>query len=424
MTQLKKSLKPLHLWGIAVGLVISGDYFGWNYGYSVSGLFSFFAAVIFVTVFYIGFALSFTELTVSIPNAGGPFAYAKTALGNTGGFIAGFFTLTEFLLAPPAIAAALGAYLHSLIPSLSPELISFTAFILFLGLNLLGVEQTAKFELFVTGAAASGLLLYCVLVLPYSDIGLTFRKTDQFSWLEFMHAIPFAIWFYLAVEGVAMAAEETENPKKDIPIGYSLGIGSLVLFAVSVLLITSGTGMAERLSKSDNPLPLVLSSLYPDKIYIVKIFSVLGLAGIMASLLGIILGFSRQIYALARERFLPPFLADLNEKNGTPTKAILAGGLFGLICLSVGRTDELITVSVLGAAGMYIVSLVSLFVLRKKQPELPRPFRTPFYPYLPALTLAGGVICFLSVFLQKPYLAGGYFIFFFFNLILFKIFHN
>ncbi|HMY68804.1 MAG TPA: amino acid permease, partial [Leptospiraceae bacterium] len=173
-----------------------------------------------------------------------------------------------------------------------------------------------------------------------------------------------------------------------------------------------------------NPLPLVLSSLYPDKIYIVKIFSVLGLAGIMASLLGIILGFSRQIYALARERFLPPFLADLNEKNGTPTKAILAGGLFGLICLSVGRTDELITVSVLGAAGMYIVSLVSLFVLRKKQPELPRPFRTPFYPYLPALTLAGGVICFLSVFLQKPYLAGGYFIFFFFNLILFKIFHN
>ncbi|MCB1177322.1 MAG: amino acid permease, partial [Leptospiraceae bacterium] len=112
---LKKSLKPFHLWGIAVGLVISGDYFGWNYGLK-SGALEFFIATLIVTFFYITFAFSFTELSTAIPQAGGPFAYSRRALGKTGGFIAGFATLVEFLFAAPAIAYALGSYLHFLFP--------------------------------------------------------------------------------------------------------------------------------------------------------------------------------------------------------------------------------------------------------------------------------------------------------------------
>ncbi len=111
---LKKVLKPLHLWAIAVGLVISGEYFGWNYGWAVSGTLGFLIATLIITVMYVTFIFSFTELTASIPHAGGPFAYSYRAFGPVGGFIAGYATLVEFLFAPPAIAFALGSYIHFL----------------------------------------------------------------------------------------------------------------------------------------------------------------------------------------------------------------------------------------------------------------------------------------------------------------------
>jgi ethanolamine permease len=114
---LKKVLKPIHLWAIAVGLVISGEYFGWNYGWGVSGTIGFLIATLVVTVMYVTFIFSFTELTTSIPQAGGPFSYAYRAFGWWGGLIAGYATLVEFLVTPPAIAFALGSYSHFLYPS-------------------------------------------------------------------------------------------------------------------------------------------------------------------------------------------------------------------------------------------------------------------------------------------------------------------
>src|ERR1700751_1256661 len=96
--QLKKVLKPIHLWGIAVSLVISGEYFGWNYGWGVSGTVGFLIDTGIITVMYITFVFSYTELTTSIPHAGGAFAYAYRATGPVGGLIAGYATLIDFLL--------------------------------------------------------------------------------------------------------------------------------------------------------------------------------------------------------------------------------------------------------------------------------------------------------------------------------------
>src|SRR6195952_2430885 len=115
---LKKILKPVHLWAIAVGLVISGEYFGWNFGWGVAGTVGFLIATLVITVMYVTFIFSYTELTTSIPHAGGAFAYAYRAMGPFGGLIAGYATLIDFLLATPAIAFALGSYLHFLYPGI------------------------------------------------------------------------------------------------------------------------------------------------------------------------------------------------------------------------------------------------------------------------------------------------------------------
>ena len=113
---LKRVLKPIHLWAIAVGLVISGEYFGWNLGWQAGGTIGFLIATLIITVMYITFIFSYTELTTAIPHAGGAFAYAYRAMGPFGSVIAGYATLIDFLFSTPAIAFALGAYLHFLWP--------------------------------------------------------------------------------------------------------------------------------------------------------------------------------------------------------------------------------------------------------------------------------------------------------------------
>src|ERR1700742_2105464 len=116
--QLKKVLKPVHLWAIAVGLVISGEYFGWNLGWETSGTIGFLIATVIITVMYITFIFSYTELTAAIPHAGGAFAYGYRAMGPFGVLTAGSATLIVFLFPPPAIAAALGGYLNFLYPAI------------------------------------------------------------------------------------------------------------------------------------------------------------------------------------------------------------------------------------------------------------------------------------------------------------------
>ena len=144
---LKPVLSTLQLWGIAVGLVISGEYFGWSFGWASAGTLGFTVTALFIAAMYMTFIFSFTELTTSIPHAGGPFAYSKRAFGPTGGYLAGAATLVEFVFAPPAIALAIGAYLNVQFPALDPKLAALGAYVVFMTLNIVGVQIAATFAL-------------------------------------------------------------------------------------------------------------------------------------------------------------------------------------------------------------------------------------------------------------------------------------
>lgn len=252
---LSKSLGTLELWGIAVGLVISGEYFGWSYGWASAGTLGFFVTTVFVALMYTTFIFSFTELTTSIPHAGGPFEYSRRAFGPTGGYIAGFATLVEFVFAPPAIALAIGAYVNVQFPALDPKIVAVGAYVVFMTLNIMGVHIAAMFELGVTLLAIFELLVFMGVVAPGFSMA-NFVKggwagQDSFSMGALpgiFAAIPFAIWFFLAIEGVAMAAEEAKDPKRSIPIAYIGGILTLVLLATGVMVFAGGAGDWTKLS--------------------------------------------------------------------------------------------------------------------------------------------------------------------------------
>jgi ethanolamine permease len=419
---LGKTLGTFQLWGIAVGLVISGEYFGWSYGWASAGTLGFLVTSMFIALMYTTFIFSFTELTTAIPHAGGPFEYSRRAFGPTGGYVAGFATLVEFVFAPPAIALAIGAYVNVQFPALEPKWIAFGAYIVFMGLNIAGMKIAASFELIVTLVAIFELMVFMGVVAPgFSSANFLkggWSGSDSFSIGSIsgiVAAIPFAIWFFLAIEGVAMAAEEAKTPHRSIPIAYIGGILTLVVLALGVMVFAGGSGDWTKLANINDPLPQAMKIVVGENSGWMHMLVWLGLFGLVASFHGIIIGYSRQIFALSRAGYLPPLLGHIHPKLGTPHVAILAGGVVGIAAIfsdqliQIGGqplTANIVTMSVFGAIVMYILSMASLFKLRRSEPRLARPFSAPAFPFFPAFALGAAVICLLTMIYFNPLVAG------------------
>lgn len=419
-TSLKSSLNAWHLWGLAVGLVISGEYFGWSYGWDKAGTLGFLVTTIFIAIMYTTFIFSFTELSTAIPHAGGPFAYARRAFGPKMAFVAGFATLIEFVFAPPAIAMAIGAYLNVQFPEVNPKTFAICAYAIFVALNIVGVRIAATFELLVTVLAIFELLVFMGVVSP----GFSFANFVANGWAgqtEFsggaiagiFAAIPFAIWFFLAIEGVAMAAEEAKDPRRTIPRAYIAGILTLVVLAIGVMIFAGGVGDWRTLSNINDPLPQAMKVIVGENSNWLHMLVWIGLFGLVASFHGIILGYSRQIFALSRAGFMPAYFAVVNEKFKTPHRALIAGAVVGIAAIlsddlqfnGMTLTANLITMAVFGAIVMYIVSMLSLFALRIKEPNLDRPFMAIAYPAFPMIALGLAIICLFTMIYFNPQLA-------------------
>ncbi|HTU99890.1 MAG TPA: ethanolamine permease [Luteitalea sp.] len=294
---LARTLGTWELWAIAVGLVISGEYFGWSYGWASAGPLGFFVTSALVALMYTAFIFSFTELTTAIPHAGGPFEYSRRAFGPIGGCIAGVATLIEFLFAPPAIALAIGAYLHVQFPALEPRWVALGAYVVFTALNIAGMHVAARVELVVTVIAIVELLVFMAVVAP----GFSFASLARGGWSGsdtfgihalggMFAAVPFAIWFFLAIEGVAMAAEEVRDPRRSIPRAYIGGMLTLVVLAAGVMLGAGGVGDWTTLANVNDPLPRAMARVVGTSSGWLHMLVWLGLFGLVASFHGIIIG--------------------------------------------------------------------------------------------------------------------------------------
>ena len=411
---LEKKLGPLMLWGLGVGYVISGMYFGWNLGLEKGGTLGLAVATVFVIIMYITFTFSYTEMACAIPKAGGAFDYTLKALGKNWGFFAGMAQNIEFVFAPPAIAFAIGAYLNILIPSIPIIAIAIIFYILFTGLNIYGIQAAASFELFITVIAVAGLLIFAGVTAPEFQFENLKINALPNGWSGAFAAIPFAIWFFLAIEGVANVAEETINPQRNILIGFGSALLTLVFLCVITFFASIGVAGWESIvfengGMSDSPLPLAVKAVTGQSNVWFKLVSIIGLFGLVASFHGIILVAGRATYEFGRVKFAPHQLGKVHKKFKTPANALIVNMGIGIVALLTGKTSEIITIACFGALCLYIVSMISIIALRRKSPELERPFKVPFYPVTPVIALIIAVIAFISITILNPYIALLYF---------------
>jgi ethanolamine permease len=244
-------------------------------------------------------------------------------------------------------------------------------------------------------------LVFVIGMIPQFDPGklLDIPATDAagassfipFGFAGILAAFVYGIWFFLAIEGVPLAAEEARDPKRDMPRGIIAAMLVLLVFAALMLLFAPGGAGSSTIQSSDNPLPEALRAATGDGSVLADFVNYAGLAGLVASFFSIIYAYSRQLFALSRAGYLPRALSVTGGRK-TPILALIVPGVIGLLLAGITKDGALlINIAVFGATVSYVLMMVSHIVLRRREPDLERPYRTP------GGTLTTGVALVLAV---------------------------
>ncbi|WP_228810315.1 ethanolamine permease [Nocardia otitidiscaviarum] len=385
----KRSLKSgsagwVLLAGLGVSYVISGDYAGWNNGLAQGGFGGLLIATVVIAGMYLAMVLGMAELSSALPAAGGGYTFARRALGPWGGFATGTAVLIEYAIAPTAIATFIGAYVESLnlFGITDGWWVYLAVYALFIGIHLTGAGEALKAMFVITAIALVGLLVFAVSAWGMFDTAnLTDIPADPdavgsssflpFGYFGIWAAVPFAIWFFLAVEGVPLAAEEAREPEKNVPKGIIISMLVLIVTGASVLFLATGAQGADALSASGNPLVEALGDSSTA-----RVVNYIGLAGLVASFFSIVYAYSRQTFALSRAGYLPTSLSVTNSRKA-PMLALIVPGVIGFGLSLTGEGAMLLNMAVFGAAVSYVLMMVSHIVLRLREPGMRRPYRTP-----------------------------------------------
>lgn len=406
----------LLLAGLGVSYVISGDFSGWNLGLGQGGWGGLLIAFILMGVMYTCMVFGLAEMSSSLPTAGAGYGFARRALGKLGGFATGMAILIEYAIAPAAIAVFIGGYVESLglfgLTNSWP--VYLFCFVLFIAIHLIGVGEALKAMFVITAIAILALLVFVVGMIGHFDFSKLFdieptAAVGASSFLPFgfsgaMAALVFGIWFFLAVEGVPLAAEESENPAKDMPKGIIVAMGVLILTGLAVLFLAPGGAGSAAMADSGSPLPDALNAVGQGGL--ATFVNYAGLAGLVASFFSIVYAYSRQLFALSRAGYLPKWMSKTNSRK-TPTWSLIVPGAIGfLLAALIKNGDQLINIAVFGAAVSYVLLNLSHIVLRIKEPDLPRAYQTPGGIITTSVALILAVVAVCATFVVDPKAAG------------------
>jgi ethanolamine permease len=413
------------LWALGVAAVISGDFFGWNFGlaYGFGGLL---VATIIITIMYFGLCFSIAEMSPAMPHTGGAYSFSRSAMGPWGGFTTGVAETIEYVVTPAVIVSAIGFYMQTIFRDLfdqSPPLWAWwlIAYVIFVGLNIIGVETSFRFTVFICLASLAILAVFFIGAIPKLDFSE--YAIGDLGWFPdgipgIFYAFPFAIWFYLAIEELPLAAEESHDPKRDIPRGTIFGLLTLIVTAFLVLFLNSGIAPgSEALSTSGEPLLDGLKTIFGDSTA-ASLLGLVAVTGLVASFHTIIFAYGRNIFSLSRAGYYPHWLSVTHGKRNTPHVALIAGAVIGyaltLLLDQAIKNDwlggnvgaALLNMAVFGAVISYAMQTFAFILLRRRSPNIERPYKSPLGEWGAAVASVIAIIALVAIFWNEDYRPG------------------
>jgi ethanolamine permease len=402
--RLKRSAGVWGLWGLAVAAVISGDFSGWNFGIDFAGFGGMLIAFAVLIVMYYGLIFSIGEMSSAMPHTGGAYSFARAAMGPWGGFVTGLAETIEYVATTAVIVYFSGSYADAI----TSELLGFSMpqwiwwailYVVFIAINAAGASLSFRFAIVVS-------IISILILLVFSAMAIF---SGQFSWdalwdiqadpgqtaflphgvVPILFALPFAMWFFLGIEELPLAAEEAHEPVRDIPRAGLIARATLIVTGLLVLFLNTGVLGAEATGVAGEPLLDGFRAIVGDGA--AAVLALFALIGLLASLQGIMFAYGRNMYSLSRAGYYPRFLS-LTGRTQTPWVALIAGAVIGFVALLVldvlARVDEegagavagaiVLNIAVWGAVLAYLLQMVAFVILRRKFPNAARPYRSPW----------------------------------------------
>jgi ethanolamine permease len=347
-------------------------------------------AVLVMTVMYVGLCFSIAEMAAALPHAGGAYSFARTSMGAWGGYITGLAENMEYVLTPAVIVVGVGGYLGSIfgVSSAWDPLWWALCYAVFVALNIWGVELTFHVSLVVTVMAIAVLAVFWIGAAPHFDLArwaAPYFPPHVGKIGSTAVQLPFALWLYLGIEQLPLAAEESRAPERDLPRGMLTGLATLV--AISVLTVVMSAGIAPGVAKiavSSEPLFLGFQTIFGAGIA-TRVLALLACTGLIASFHTIIFAYGRQIYSLSRAGYFPTWLSVTHGRRKTPHRALILGALLGYaVALVIHLAPHgspvgavLLNMAVFGAVLAYLLQMASFLILRRRFRRMKRPYVSP-----------------------------------------------
>ncbi len=390
---LMRVLGPMHIWALGVGIVLVGEFMGWNFTVAKGGVFGALVACWFAGILYSCVAMIDSEVSSTVASAGGQYAQAKHILGPLAAFNLGLFLIFEYSMLESADSIVVGAILQEINPGFSS-----TAFVVltigFLSfLNYRGVHTSLTFNFIITSIAFVTIIMLLfggefwnpgkiiqTDQLFNSEIGGLDPKSP-YGWLGFLAALQFGIWYYLGIEGTCQAAEECRSAPRALPIGTMSGLITLLIAATITWYV--GTGLVDWVTLGSSAYPLYDAALNTGKQWLIVSLFIGTILSCLASANGCINDASRAWFAMGRDQFIPRFFGGVHPRYKTPYRAILFLVPIALAFGYTGLLDQVITFSIISGLLMYAIMPINMIRFRRLYPmgTIRRGYVYPFHPW-------------------------------------------
>ncbi len=402
---LLRVLGPGHVWALGVGIVLVGEYMGWNFSVGKGGAIAALIACWVAGLLYTCVAMIDSEVTSTVAAAGGQYAQAKHIVGPLMAFNVGLFLVFAYTMLEAANAITLGYLIQTVGGMMGQTTAGGEALVLhdkpfivltimFLAwLNYRGVYATLTFNLVITAIAFVAIIILFFAVRPWSSDVLQHNELLTglpYGWIGVIAALHFGLWYYLGIEGTCQAAEEVRSPARSLPLGTMTGIMTLLIAATMTWFICAGLMPWEYLGQAVTP--LFDAARLMDSLPLMVLLFIGTIFSTLASANGCINDASRAWFSMARDRYLPQWFGAVHPRYRTPYRSIVFLVPVAVLFAYYAPLDQVITFSILSGLLGYTFMTFNVIMFRRKWPlgTIQRGYVHPLHP-LPALVLL--VLC-------------------------------